>query len=49
MRCKSLKIIGLADEEVEAALRSAGLGLAVSEARSIAEVLGRDPSIPGAL
>jgi phosphoribosylformylglycinamidine synthase II len=46
MRCKSLKIIGLADEEVEAALRSAGLGLAVSEARSIAEVLGRDPSIP---
>lgn len=41
-----MKIIGLADEEVEAALRSAGLGLTVSEARSIAEVLGRDPSIP---
>jgi len=41
-----LKIIGLNDQEVEASLRSAGLGLAVSEARSIAEVLGRDPSIP---
>jgi len=41
-----LKIIGLNDQEVEASLRSAGLGLSVSEARSIAEVLGRDPTIP---
>ncbi|HPE64479.1 MAG TPA: hypothetical protein PLQ49_10265, partial [Methanothrix sp.] len=41
-----MKIIGLNDQEVEASLRSAGLGLSVSEARSIAEVLGRDPTIP---
>jgi phosphoribosylformylglycinamidine synthase II len=40
-----LKIISLTDPEVEANLRQAGLGLTVSEARSIAEVLGRDPII----
>ncbi|UEC43359.1 MAG: Phosphoribosylformylglycinamidine synthase subunit PurL [Methanothrix sp.] len=41
-----MRIIGLKDHEVDAALRSAGLGLSVSEARSIAESLGRDPTIP---
>jgi len=41
-----LKIIGLKDQEVEANLRNVGLGLTVSEARSIAEVLGRDPTVP---
>ncbi|MGC9514987.1 phosphoribosylformylglycinamidine synthase subunit PurL [Methanocrinis sp.] len=41
-----MKIIGRKDQEVEASLRSAGLGLTVSEARSIAEVLGRDPTVP---
>ncbi len=41
-----MKIIGLEDQEVEASLRSAGLGLSVSEARSVAEALGRDPTIP---
>jgi phosphoribosylformylglycinamidine synthase II len=40
-----LKIIGLADSEVESNLRDAGIGMSVTEARSIAEVLGRDPSI----
>lgn len=41
-----MKIIGRKDQEVESSLRSAGLGLTVSEARSIAEVLGRDPTVP---
>ena len=41
-----MKIIGLEDQEVEASLRSAGLGLSVPEARSVAEALGRDPTIP---
>ena len=40
-----LKIIGLADPEVETSLRDAGIGMSVAEARSIAEVLGRDPSL----
>ncbi|MHC1630837.1 MAG: AIR synthase related protein, partial [Methanotrichaceae archaeon] len=41
-----LKIIGLAEHEVEANLRNAGLGLTVLEARSIAEILERDPTLP---
>jgi len=40
-----LKIIGLADPKVESNLRGAGIGMSVSEARSIAEVLGRDPTL----
>jgi phosphoribosylformylglycinamidine synthase II len=40
-----LKIIGLNDTEVESNLRGAGLGMSVPEARSIAQVLGRDPTI----
>ncbi len=40
-----MKLIGLADHEVESNLRSAGIGMSVSEARSIAEVLGRDPTL----
>ena len=40
-----MKIIGLADPEVETSLRDAGIGMSVAEARSIAEVLGRDPSL----
>ena len=40
-----MKIIGLADPEVESSLRDAGIGMSVTEARSIAEVLGRDPSL----
>ncbi len=32
-----------ADQEVEANLREAGLGMSIAEARSIAEILGRDP------
>lgn len=44
-RCTQLKIIGLADSDVESNLRGAGIGMSVSEARSIAEVLGRDPTI----
>jgi phosphoribosylformylglycinamidine synthase II len=40
-----VKIIGLADQEVETNLRGAGIGMSVSEARSIAEVLGRDPTL----
>ena len=40
-----MKIIGLADPEVETSLRDAGIGMSVTEARSIAEVLGRDPSL----
>lgn len=41
-----MKIIGLDDREVEASLRKAGIGMSVSEARSIAAVLGRDPTLP---
>lgn len=40
-----MRIIGLPDQEVEANLREAGFGLTVSEARSIAEDLGRDPTL----
>lgn len=40
-----MKIIGLADKDVESNLRGAGIGMSVSEARSIAEVLGRDPTL----
>jgi len=40
-----LKIIGLADPEVESSLRGAGIGMSVDEARSIAQVLGRDPTL----
>jgi phosphoribosylformylglycinamidine synthase II len=40
-----VKIIGLADQEVETNLRGACIGMSVSEARSIAEVLGRDPTL----
>ncbi|MBN1236094.1 MAG: phosphoribosylformylglycinamidine synthase subunit PurL [Methanotrichaceae archaeon] len=40
-----MKIIGLSDPEVEASLRNAGIGMSVAEARSIAEVLGRDPTL----
>ncbi len=40
-----MKIIGLADPEVESSLRGAGIGMSVSEARSIAGVLGRDPTL----
>ena len=40
-----MKIIGLADQEVEANLRGAGLGMSIAEARSIAEILGRDPTL----
>jgi phosphoribosylformylglycinamidine synthase II len=40
-----LKIVGLTDETVETNLRLAGIGMAVSEARSIATILGRDPSL----
>ncbi len=40
-----MKIIGLADPKVESNLRGAGIGMSVSEARSIAEVLGRDPTL----
>ncbi|VVB67569.1 Phosphoribosylformylglycinamidine synthase subunit PurL [uncultured archaeon] len=40
-----MKIIGLADPEVQSNLRGAGIGMSVSEARSIAEVLGRDPTL----
>ncbi len=36
-------IIGKPDKEVESDLRRAGIGMSVSEARSIAKVLGRDP------
>lgn len=41
-----MKIIGLDDPEVKSNLRTAGLGMSVQEARSIAEVLGRDPTLP---
>jgi len=44
-RCAQLKIIGLADSKVASNLRDAGIGMSVSEARSIAEVLGRDPTL----
>jgi len=40
-----LKIIGLSDPEVQSSLRAAGIGMSVPEARSIAEVLGRDPTL----
>lgn len=40
-----MKIIGLADPEVESSLRGAGIGMSVSEARSIAGVLARDPTL----
>lgn len=40
-----MKIIGLPDQEAEANLRQAGLGLTVSEARSIADILKRDPTL----
>jgi phosphoribosylformylglycinamidine synthase subunit PurL len=40
-----LKIIGLTDPEIESNLRGAGLGMSPKEARSIAEVLGRDPTL----
>lgn len=41
-----MNIIGLDDREVEAGLRGAGLGMSVAEARSIAAVLNRDPTLP---
>jgi phosphoribosylformylglycinamidine synthase len=41
-----LRIIGLDDGDLEKDLRKAGLGLSVSEARSIAAILGRDPTLP---
>ncbi len=40
-----MKIIGLPDPEVQSSLRAAGIGMSVPEARSIAEVLGRDPTL----
>ncbi len=40
-----MKIVGLTDSEVNSNLRAAGIGMSVSEARSIAEVLGRDPTL----
>jgi phosphoribosylformylglycinamidine synthase II len=38
-------IIGRSDQQIEVDLRSAGIGMSVSEARSIAEILGRDPTL----
>ncbi len=40
-----MKIIGLSDPEVQSSLRAAGIGMSVPEALSIAEVLGRDPTL----
>lgn len=40
-----MKIIGLTDKEVESSLFSAGIGMSVAEARSIAKVLNRDPTL----
>ncbi|MCJ7443769.1 MAG: phosphoribosylformylglycinamidine synthase subunit PurL [Methanotrichaceae archaeon] len=40
-----LKIVGLADEKVESNLRSNDIGMTVQEARSIASILGRDPTL----
>ncbi len=40
-----MKIIGLSDPEVQSSLRAAGIGMSVPEARSIADVLGRDPTL----
>ncbi|OPY53133.1 MAG: phosphoribosylformylglycinamidine synthase II [Methanosaeta sp. PtaU1.Bin112] len=40
-----MKIIGLSDPEVEVSLRAAGIGMSVPEARTIAGVLGRDPTL----
>jgi phosphoribosylformylglycinamidine synthase II len=44
-RCTLVKIIGLTDQEAEANLRGSGLGMSVTEARSIAKVLNRDPTL----
>ncbi|MDD1757431.1 MAG: phosphoribosylformylglycinamidine synthase subunit PurL [Methanotrichaceae archaeon] len=40
-----LEILGLTDDKVESNLRGAGIGMSVSEARSITAVLGRDPTL----
>ena len=40
-----MKIIGLTDKEVESSLRSAGIGMSAAEARSIAKVLNRNPTL----
>ena len=40
-----MKIIGLSDPEVQTSLRAASIGMSVPEARSIAGVLGRDPTL----
>jgi len=40
-----LKIIGLSDPQVQTSLRAAGIGMSVPEARTIAGVLGRDPTL----
>jgi phosphoribosylformylglycinamidine synthase II len=40
-----LEILGLTDDKVELNLRSAGIGMTISEACSIAAVLGRDPTL----
>lgn len=40
-----MMIIGLSDPEVASSLRAAGIGMSVPEALSIAEVLGRDPTL----
>ena len=40
-----MKIIGLSDPEVQTSLRAAGIGMSVPEARTIAGVLGRDPTL----
>ena len=40
-----MKIIGLSDPEVQTSLRNAGIGMSVPEARTIAGVLGRDPTL----
>ena len=40
-----MKIIGLTDEEVKSNLSGAGIGMSVPEARSIAKVLNRDPTL----
>ncbi len=40
-----MKIIGLSDPQVQTNLRAAGIGMSVPEARTIAGVLGRDPTL----
>ena len=40
-----MKIIGLSDPQVQTSLRAAGIGMSVPEARTIAGVLGRDPTL----